>query len=66
MDMHTFNDAKHNAARSRLKISLEKVAKKHGIDLGEGSEVAWICLAYLAVCCSLPWGLRVCLMHVDA
>ncbi|CAK9013391.1 unnamed protein product [Durusdinium trenchii] len=38
MDMHTFNDAKHNAARSRLKISLEKVAKKHGIDLGEGSE----------------------------
>ena len=41
LDMHTFNDPKHNGTQSRLKTSLEKVAKKYDVQLGEGSD-AWI------------------------
>ena len=37
----TFNDPKHNGTQSRLKTSLEKVAKKYDVQLGEGSD-AWI------------------------
>jgi len=42
--MHTFNDPKHNGTQSRLKTSLEKVAKKYDVQLGEGSDIsdAWI------------------------
>lgn len=44
LDMHTFNDPKHNGTQSRLKTSLEKVAKKYDVQLGEGSDawIAWI------------------------
>ncbi|CAL1126777.1 unnamed protein product [Cladocopium goreaui] len=40
LDMHTFNDPKHNGTQSRLKTSLEKVAKKYDVQLGEGSDIS--------------------------
>lgn len=33
LEMHTFSDPKHNATRTRLQLALQKVAKKHGVEL---------------------------------
>ena len=39
LEMHSFSDPKHNATRTRLQLALQKVAKKHGVELcGESGE----------------------------
>ena len=38
LEMHSFSDPKHNATRTRLQSALEKVAKKHGVELCGASD----------------------------